>query len=1063
MAVDEHERFIGGSMDKGISLYASAIDVNLSWSSEVFNVTSGLHQGVGPRYGLSPMPGQFSRIVPVSPGTNNFARSEGTAGLGLKYREKLFAIYYSPNLKCYYAVVGLLRDGKLSFDVVYSSYREAALTTYSLPSDTIISGWSPSGYIERPIVGSPTRAFRIGEYLPWPKAVMYRTDFQDYFTGVDANFIASACLNVTGKNVAYQWMLGSVTVIPTATATPNVVFGNTTLAVASTAPVRLGVSTRFNVASQRVKDAPRVIRYYPLTNNGYVVSNMEYTAQITDASISATPGLGQAQVYAQLTSGVTRLGSNTAYNTVSNVLVFDTTMTTSSKRDVVMICGTTPMAAVFQEGINNPDGLAPRYFDLTSTASSLRSIGMDSTFYNIKDSVLLPGGVMFTVDKNSGGLFEWAIPYDIGVAFYNKPLDYESNVKNIKNFQEFKPADSENNFSLKISSTTFGQNMWYQYQTTSFVSLPFDFTDTSSKAGYPVGQGLSINDYSYRFYYRLAGIGEWLPLEEYDAAYLWFIEASEFPAASAVGKIPTARTTGGSPSQFQDYSPLPKLPYFQVISFSQRAFWFEGGSFRFSGSTHEFHYPTRNIIDSATGEWTGAMVFTRQNDVAAQSVLIVFSEQASYLCQFTGDFQTQVVRVSAKEVGEFTVDGSDFTIDILSDLTAFSHRSSVMAEGEAYWWGPQGITYFGGTGAPTVISLTLESDNEEDSIFNLCDPDTYKEVQGVYSPLTSEIIWFYTPATPDPDFPTHVLCFNTESRKFMRGRMPCQIDNAQNVDIGGSNYAPKSEGTRMVLYARETAVSGVQSPILFDRKNPQADMVPGNILAVSTVTEPTPGTRRLALATGSLALSAAGIVTGDYLLIAGVQKYAPALTGTGDFIAKITAVTLSPDSLDIILPEGAAMNAAFTATSATSFPVYHRGLETKGLHGIPWVVDTNFWLPNGLINAYVWQYIHFLFNYLGIPQPSDPFDPAYAKLARITFQNRTLVCDGPSTSELKLSNNSSDHCQIQHRVKNENRSANGQALAMRFSGIAFGDPWTLEYLEAQCILERGFTIKEFQQ
>lgn len=1076
MAVNEHERFIGGAMDKGISLFASAIDVNLSWASEVFNVTSGIRQGVGPRYGIAPLPGQVSLIAPATGTWNNFTYSQGTVGTGLTYRQKIYGIYYSSTLGCFYAVVGVFRDNKLSFDVVFSGQQLEADPSYVETLATFTAGWSESGYVNRPDSGSTTSANRIAEYLPWAKNPLYRTSFQDYFVSPDDNYLNSAFFNVTGKNVQYNWQLGVVVTDPTATTPPSVSFGSTTLAVSGSAAIRLGLSTRFNVNEQRVKEAPRCIKYFCLTNNGYPL-DMRYTAQVSDADLNSSLGMGDTgAMYNVVTTDVVKSGASTSYSSADRVLVYDTGMTTSSKRDVVMLCGEAPLAVIFQDGVYNPTGLVPRYFDLTSTAAIPRDIGIvtaqEDGGSSDRKSAFINGKVsqdmlwLNTDEGSEGGLFEFDVPYDLGIAFYNKLLDYESNVIYLKNLYATQPVDYEkDNFSLKISGHGNPDNMWHRLQTYD-VALPFDFSGSSVKSGYPAGQGLFLNDFSYRFYYREAGIGEWLPLEEYDASQLWFYPATNPEFISGVpllGKAPTARTTGGAANAFQDYSMLPKLPYFQVLNFNQRAFWFEAGSFRFSSSTHEFHYPTRNIVSAATGDWRGAIPFMRQNDVAAQSVLIVFSAQATYLAQFTGNMATQVVRVSANSVGEFTVDGSDFVMDVLTDLTAFSYRSAVLAEGECYWWGPQGIVYFAGRGAPEIISVPLESDNEAETIYGLPDPNTYHKIHAVYSPLTSEVIWFYTPATPDPDFPTHYLCFNTQSRQYMRGRLPCEVDHAQNVEIGGSGYAPKSEGSRLALYSRKDSESLIQTAVLFDKKNPMADMGPGKELLVSAIGEPTTGTRRLTMALGSVDLLSSGVTVGDYILVQRATNYAPGLTGTNDFIAKITDVNYGSPAIDILLPTGATMDTFFSATSVTALPVFHREAASRGLHGIPWVVTTNYWLPNGLINSYVWEYLHFLFKYAGMPQPSDPFNPMYGILAEIVFQNRTLVCDGPSTSLLKLINNSTDHCQIHHRVKNENRSANGQALAMRFNGIAFGDPWTLEYLEAQCILEKGFTLKEFQQ
>lgn len=1074
MSTNEHERFIGGAMDKGIQLFSSAIDVNISWASDVFNVTSGIRQGVGPRYGISPLPGQFSAIAPASLQYNNLERSTGTAGSGLTYRQKIYAIYHSAQMGGWYAVIGVFRDSKLSFDVVFTAYETGTPSGYTYPLASFVGGWSQSGYVNRPDTGTPTPAYRIGEYLTWPKAPMYRTEFQNYFTLTNNNTVSSAYFNITGKDIPYQWMLGVQTTVPTATTTPGVGFGVTSFPTGggnvASLNILLGVSTRFNVLEQRVKGTPRAITFYCKNDAGS--PTITYQAHVDDTFLSAASGLGSTQVYAPITSGVTKYGG-TGYSGVTAALVHDTGMTTRSRRDVVMVCGATPLAVIFQEGVNNPTGPAPRYFDLTSTAVKLREISTNDNNQLIGPISLVNSGYsdVFGTADPAVGVFRKDTVYEIGVALYNKVLDYETNVGVAGVTSAYLGDDIPATYSMQnLIAYTYGSN-WNGLRNADW-SLPFDFAGETLPSLPDIiglqGQGLCINDYSYRFYYRPSGVGEWLPLEEYDASYFWFYSTltGENPGENTVislGAAPVGRTVGGQPNGFQDYSPLPKLPYFQVLNFQQRAFWFEEGSFRFSGSTHEFHYPTRNIVNSATGAWRGAMVFTRQNDIAAQSVLIIFSEQASYIAQFTGNMSTQVVRVSAVEVGEFPVDGSDFDINVLSDLTSFSNNSAVLAEGEAFWWGPQGIVNFTGKGPPEVISVELESDNPDETIFNICDPAQAQAIRAVYAPLTSEVIWFYPPAVADADFPTHYLCFNTQSRQFMRGKLPCQIDHAQNVDVGGSSYAPKSEGSRVVLYGRTSTVATAQTAFLFDGKTAMADMEPGSIIGISAISAPSTGVRRLTFGSGSINLGTSGIVVGDYALISKVQNYAPLLTGTNDFIARIVDVNAAGPTIDIELPTGAEMDTTFTGTTITSFPLFHRAAAGAGLHGIPWRISTNFWLPNGLINSYVWEYIHFLFKYVGVPQPRDPFDPIYGRLAQVIFQNRTLVCDGPSTSILKLINNSSNHCQIHHRVLNENRSANGQALAMTFRGTAFGDPWTLEYLEAQCILEKGFTLKEFQQ
>ncbi len=186
------------------------------------------------------------------------------------------------------------------------------------------------------------------------------------------------------------------------------------------------------------------------------------------------------------------------------------------------------------------------------------------------------------------------------------------------------------------------------------------------------------------------------------------------------------------------------------------------------------------------------------------------------------------------------------------------------------------------------------------------------------------------------------------------------------------------------------------------------------------------------------------------------------MTLADDFIAKVTAVNNGASTIDILLPTGAAFDATASLTGQTAFPIYQKKPLAAGLHGITYLLQTNYWLPDGLSNSWFWIYLMFLFKYEGIPTPTNPLtgEPTGAEIY-LTY--RSLVCSGAitDTRPLRLTNNSDGQCQLLRPLENRGRSANGQALKYALSGIHIGNPWTLEYLEAYCKKETGFTLKEF--
>jgi hypothetical protein len=727
------------------------------------------------------------------------------------------------------------------------------------------------------------------------------------------------------------------------------------------------------------------------------------------------------------------------------------------------MAGEIPVAIVYQDWLKATKGMMPRWLDLSSPASiprylSTQSEGQPSCF---PSPVIGYGG-------DGTGILREETTYDFGMSTYNKLIDYETNVA--FGFTATSPTGADFQ-SVAIDSIGSSHDSVWEEMVDSFTfdhGFPWEWSNTAPATGVEVGRGFHINDFEYRFYFRENGTNEWLPGGNIDAAKYWFFWDWPNVLATTLGPVfctgPVASLPGGQPNGFVDYSPLPKQRYICTAVFQQRAFWWSEKSMHFSYANNIYAYPTRNIVTCPTGKWRGGIVHSQKDISDTLSRLVVFGDQA-FSCRFTGERILQSVRVSAETVSQFAIDGSDFRMEYLCESTAFSFRAACVADGILYWWGPQGVFRDDGIIPPVKISKILEPD-----VFGYIDSQLEKQVHCVYNKRTSEIIWFYPPKTADATFPTYGLVYNTANQQFYPLKMRCQVDSSQNIKIENDTTPEKVAGERILLHCRASSSATVQYTYYFDDLVLAGDQGPDRDLTVLTVATPSTGVRRLTLASGSAHITASNITANDLICIQNAKGYAPTLTLADDMIAKVVAVSDASSYIDILLPDGGELDTTASLTGQTAFPIYHKKATAAGLHGITYLMQTNYWLPDGLANSWNWIYLYFLYRYIGIPTPSNPFTglPQGEQMA-LTY--RTLVANGTLSDTLTLVNNSDGNCQIHHPMRNVSlpgvipkvsRAANGQALKYALSGIHIGNPWTLEYLEAHCSKEIGFTLKEFE-
>lgn len=1063
MGVSDLIKFTSGSQDKGINVFDPDISADITWDEDnTVNVSGGIRRGVGVRYGMAPLGGHSNTEVPTGSATNGIQRSEITSGaVGLTFRSSIFGIvpvtmaiysgaYPKANRQFYVYLVGL--DNTVPIISLDACISATLNSTVNESASSFTAGLAVSSYRQE----SPLVRRHKTELLNLPQATTpTATNMKTILSGITSRYwMPSAHISVSGKRIPYQWMLGTVTVDPDATHTPALSIW-TSSSVAGTAPTIYCGAPSEIVTRENTENNSRLFSVYCLDSSLYKI-DIQYFGTITNADTLSKVEYSSGTMYSAVTA--TKTGASTSYSSVKAAIVNDPGSFTNSRHDAVLFAGEIPLAAVYQDWLKAANGMMPQWVDLSSPGCIPRN-GLSLDLFSNKPSGFVGSSESYGISQvgEDTGFLQLDATYDIGFSYYNKRLDYETNVI-FGGQRTIATTDFE---SLSVAGPFGGgiDNLFEHFETTSLArNVPWEYSDSTAKTSTESGRGLSLNDYEIRFYYRNTGTTEWFPAGFFDAALLWFGYA--WPtvgsvAAPIICRAPIGGLPGGQPNGFIDYSPLPKQRYICTTVFQQRAFWWSEKSMHFSNTNNIYAYPTGNITACSTGKWRGGIVHVRTNIAGQASRLVVFGDTA-FVARFTGERTIQNVRISSDTVGQFEVDGSDFRMDYLCDSTAFSFRSAVVANGILYWWGPQGVYRDDGISEPKKISGGLEP-----TIFSYIDMARDNEVHCVYNKRTSEILWFYPPKVADSTYPTYGLAYNIENEEFYPFKMRCQVDSSQNIKLENDDTPDNVDGERILLHCRASTAATTQRTFYFDDLVLAGEQGPTREASIISFTTPTTGTRRLVLAGGSVGITAGGYAVNDLISVQNAKGYAPSLTLATDMIAKVTAINNASSYMDILLPTGASWDASATLTGQTAFPIYQMHPTTAGLHGITWSFLTNYWLPNGISEAYYWQYLYFLFRYLGIPTPTNAFT-GLPQGEQLTLTYGSLVCRAALTDTLSLKNNSSGNCQIHHPLRNEGRAANGQALKYGLSGIHIGNPWTLEYMEAHCLKEQGFTLKEFE-
>lgn len=1059
MAGGKLDLWQAGSLAKSINVNQPDFQSDVQLTDATVNATSGIVEGIGPRYGFAPIPGQMDQETVVSGQLPGIMRAELglplTGASGTWERVGIFGIYpirmggpttSLGTINTYYVAL-----------IAYTTTVEAGIFL-----DTLFLGTTPTTAIQAQEALISAGLFSTGAQF---KAVYTAGLDSLYLIGstqqsilnfaqltAGTTFVSSTSFSISGSEIPMQWVAGKVNISQGgATTAPSLSLAYLDL---NAQAVSGGVPPSFNYGNFPL--SPRNASVFAL--DLHYNQNIDYTVSFTASTNIFKPLYfdNPLNFFTQIDLSAitaTKTTSGTNYAGTEFALFNDNLLTCNSSYQGILAASGKAQMFVFQDWYNSGGGNIPQYVDLSNIPSS------PPDFFYSEDGAVVPCCFAFwpafvrgtpmntsegvTLGAANTGLLQANTVYEFTYSVYDKRLNFETNVGSPVKIQT--GTNDQIAMQLFVAGVTSGTETAANFGFTSNVSvLPWPGTSTTLKNTSNINH---VNFMQYRFYYRQEGMEVWLPAFQVDAAQYWFYPhwVPMFACTGAIGGTP-----GGETGGFQDYSTLPQGNWTCTLFYKNRAFWLSDKQLIFSLLNNPFAYPGRNSVACPSGTFKGAIVQAYYGQANQNARIVIFSTDGTYVGVFTG--QQQVVSLTLDTgsatlpptVAQFPLDGSDFVVNAWTSVTAFSYRSAVVAEGLLYFWGPQGIFLDDGVNPIQRISIPLEP-----QIFGLYDASQTDSIHCEYNDTTKEIWWFYPPANGATM--SSGICFNKLKGTWLYGSFDGQVDSVQSIHV---DDAELTSGTRLIAFSRENSTTTIQRAYYFDQNNLAGDIYPGDELMVKAISIPTAGQRRLTLAAGH---STGTIAAGDLIALQQCPEYATTLATPSDFVAEVSAV--GSGTIDIILPTGATLDASATiASNASYFPIWHaagtKGVITgPGINGFTWNIDTKFWIPGGMNYWAFWLWTHMVFKLYDLLPGPDPV---------LNFNYQTPISQGVIDSIITLIDNSAGNFQIMRGLARGNQNGEGQGIKYTWSGIQLAGSWVLQFLEAYSQAKDGNQLQLFQ-
>jgi hypothetical protein len=576
-----------------------------------------------------------------------------------------------------------------------------------------------------------------------------------------------------------------------------------------------------------------------------------------------------------------------------------------------------------------------------------------------------------------------------------------------------------------------------------------------------------LNHLEIRFYYREIGQLTWFPALFMDAAK-YFGDPNHdiiWACAAPIGGLP-----GGEPGGFNDYSPLPNDEYSEVKVFQERAFWLSANNLVFSRKRNPFAYSIYNNVSIPENKFNGMIIHQFDGESYQTSRLCIFGAEQYYSGIMKGAGYGVEVPVSLSDgsTAAYELDGSDFEVSFRYNATAFSGRAAVVANGILYFWGPKGIYRDNGVQTPEKISKDLEPD-----ILTLYAHQYIDRIHCIYNEASREIIWFYVKneATVNANT-TWALAYHIDKGRFYNLYFPLVVDWARDLqreDSSADAGTNKLGDKRTLVAIRQTAADASSTLFYFDSLNKTGDMYPGKDLHLYKCVSQGNNIYRLFLPEAYGAAAIVGIAANDKIAICQSLAYqgsgSPLGTTSIDGIYVVNATGSGNDGsgniryyIDVVSRATVLPN--FTAATATTsgisifpnmIPMYH-----QGNNGINYVLQSRLWAPAGLKSWFLWLKGHLLFKV-------DLLSSASAQTTTFSYASNLSATLLANTATLTDNQGNTGYSQRVLALKNQYGATQGQAMRFKLSGSHIGGSWQLVSLAFEVMPGDLGNLKQFEE
>lgn len=977
----------------GINTSNPEISDIYSLDTSSFNMcVSGLN-GIGPRQGVLSIPGQNETLL---------AGLQGTEGTAFAYKNRVKVFGTIPTKSKFFWVTSSDRGSFFSLDVV-----ESAVSALASPIGDAGLGTFNDGSLSNLHLSIQKRETS-NSYVPF-----------SFFT-------------VKGRDLSQPFLIFRCSA-DSGASNPGL-------------PIVNGTGWTSEMQSGKFFSGARAFKIQGLfldSGKTYFSKVYEYdsttltlTALATELDTTPYTAFGNAnRTTARLTTPTFTNG------TAIGGLVFDPLNKHNTSYSIAAFCSDNPIAAIWQDGFVCGDGTKIQWnsFDENKLEpKAIRTKNEAGTSYTedgipkatcwaffpnfdsatpLSTSTVWDGTIHVRLGVAGTGILLKNTVYEITFSVYDSQLDIESNVGTPAQF--LTGSDDGVAITLVRRKETTGTNVQICPRSMNIPFPPFAYTTCTKE-----------NWMQYRVYFREKGTFEWRPAgmvweaELYDATrpYMQFCEGDD------------VALPGGQPGGFNDYSSLPKDTWLYNQFYKDRLFWLSKRQLVYSNRNSPFTYPVRNSISCPTGEFKGCIIHAFYGQSIQEGRLVVFSSDAMYVGTFTGVLIETPVQVSTDTVASFGLDGSDFTLNLRTSITAFSSRAAIVVEGLLYFWGPQGVFIDSGVQVPSKVSQTIEPWLE--SIYDTSRTD---EIHCVYDSTTKDITWFYSPkdVAYAVTTPTEALVYNVKKNVFHRHKFNQKIESAQTLNILQEDTTQDVGGQRTIIHTKLNDSTDVSRAFFYDSKCKCGDTNHAKCFLVKQISEPSVGLRRLTLEPNISQAIINGIYPNDYVYLVNAEIYSQDNSFKRGKYTVYDVGAFYIDIIDSTLPIA-------TLVFGNYIPLQHAS------QGVDYLLKMRYWAPAGV---YAWHEFNRVFI-------SAKNESAEGHVLNLAYKTPHSTAEGIRTTSIRANAGPNSFAMVD--IPPFRQTTQGNAFSISFSGKLSSGYYRLEYFALEAAASDARALIQFQ-